>query len=373
MKVRILITLIIAGLFCNANMSSPFREGTKSGTAFSSRDINILSEDIQIIIDKKFETAKFTIEYTIESEVAGKQIPLLFFAQDYKDSFIVSVNDKLVEIINVPDEYIDGDNSPFSKYSNVFINGYSKQYKKDQVVIYWERFSGVVCNLSDLKYFESDIAKGVHKIRVQYTAKVWTDLSEWVKQYTFTYSLTPAKYWKSFGTLHINVQQQGEVKQLFTNLGQPIEKTYFANNTWTFNKLPDNYLAMSYSPNISSLARALITITPLGLSMFVAIVLLAIHVFFVISYRKRNIGKQYSSVVIVGSLLLPFLILLSYMFSYDLIDYTIGEEAGRHHGYVFIAILLYPILLSAYWRIVWLIDRQQKRKLSSLTVNLPIF
>ena len=91
--------------------------------------------------------------------------------------------------------------------------------------------------------------------------------------------------------------------------------------------------------------------------------LFATHLFFVLRYRRKFINKKYSPVVIAGSLVIPFLILLSYVYSYYVIDNIIGEEAGRHHGYVFLVIIFYPLLLAFYWTILWLIDRGQARKL----------
>jgi len=336
-----------------ANMSSPIWEGTKTSSAFTSKNINILSEFIHIKIDKDYKTAKFIVEYTIQSDLTSRQIPLLFYAQDYNDSFFVWVDNQKVTIQDIPEKYTHFENSPFSGFSGL----------KDEVTIYWYENSGYVYKLNDLKYFETDIAKGVHKVRVEYVANVWTDISGWIKEYSFRYSLTPAKFWKSFGSLNITVEQEGTIRQLSTNIGEPIEKTYKAKNSWTFTKLPDEYLEFSYSPKANNLAKALITVQPFGLSIIAGVILFALHLFFSFRYRRQFLNKKYSPVVILGCLIIPLLIILSYIYSYDIIDNVIGEEAGRHHGYVFLVIIFYPILLAIYWTIVWLLDRQQKRKL----------
>jgi hypothetical protein len=362
LKIIILLILLFAGQFCKANMSSPILEGTMTSSAFTSKDINILSENIQIKIDKDFNTAKFIVEYTIQSDLTGRQIPLLFYAQDYKDSFFVWVDNKRVSIQTIPEKYTHFDNSPFSLFSSLKDND-NRKNERDEVTIYWWKNSGFVYKLNDLKYFETDIAKGTHKVRVEYTANAWTDISGWIKEYSFRYSLTPAKYWKSFGVLNISVEQNGSVRQLSTNIGQPIEKTFQGKSSWTFSKLPDEYLEFSYTPKANNLAKVLITIQPFGLSIIAGILLFALHLFFVLKYRIKFINKKYSPVVILGSFVIPFLILLSYMSSYELIDNAIGENAGRHHGYVFLVIVFYPIILPIYWTIVWLLDRKQKRKM----------
>lgn len=365
LTIRLLLILLLAAQFCKANMSSPILQGTRTSAAFSSKDINILSEFIHIKIDKDYTTARFIVEYTIQSDIAGRQIPLLFYAQDYKDSFFVWVDDQQVTIQNIPEQYIHTDNSPFSMFAASFEKN-SQPNEPDRVSIYWNKSYGSVYKLNDLKYFETDIAKGIHKIRVEYTAKVWTDISGWVKEYSFRYSLTPAKFWRSFGTLQISIEQEGTIKQLSTNIGLPIEKTFQKNNSWSFTKLPAEYLQFAYSPEVNSFAKTLLAVEPFGLSIIAGLILFIVHLFFVGWYRKKFVQKKYSPVVILGSLLIPFLILLSYILSYDIIDNAIGDNAGRHHGYVFLVIVFYPILLPVYWTIIWLIDRRIKRKQTTI-------
>lgn len=93
----VLIISLMLLFICNsakANMASPFIEGTKAASAISSRHVDILHESIFIQIDENFHTAKYKVEYTIKSDVVGKQIPLLFCAVDYKDDFCVWLDDR---------------------------------------------------------------------------------------------------------------------------------------------------------------------------------------------------------------------------------------------------------------------------------------
>lgn len=357
-----ILFLLLLGQLAQANMSSPIQEGTMTSSAFTSKDINILSEFIHIKIDKDYKTATFIVEYTIQSDVAGRQIPLLFYAQNFKDSFFVWVDNQRVAMQKIPEKYTHFEDSPFSGFSNITEND-SRNSEKDEVTIYWHRNSGFVYKINDLKYFETDIPKGVHKVRVEYTANAWTDISGWVKEYSFRYSLTPAKFWKSFGNLNITVEQKGIVRKLSTNIGEPIEKIFKNRNNWIFTKLPDEYLEFSYTPKVNNLAKVLITIQPIGLTIIAGVILFALHLSIVVFYRRRFVNKKHSLVVILGSLIIPFLISLCYIYSFDIIDNIIGEEAGRYHRYMFLAIMFYSILLPIYWTIVWLFDRQQKKRL----------
>jgi|GEM_PF-378278 len=357
LKFKLIFFLLLFGQFCNANMSSPILEGTFSSSAISSKDINILSETILIKIDKEFKTAKFIVEYNIYSDISGKQIPLLFHAEDFKDNFFVWIDNKVINVQNIGEKHFD--KAQFSGLSGPL----QKQNSEDEITIYWNNDAGNVYKISDLKYFETDIEKGYHKVRVEYIAKVWTDISGWIKTYSFRYSLAPAKYWKSFGNLDIIVEQDGPLKQLATNLGQPNEREIRSKNTWSFKKLPGDFFEVSYTATPSNYAKILLSLQPFGLFIIATILLAIFHLYLVLLYRRKNITRKYSFVVIVGSIIVPLLSLLSYMYSYDLIDNAIGENAGRYHGYVFLILILYPIFLIVYWLLLWLIDRFYKRKL----------
>ena len=361
-KSTILVFMLLWAQVTRANMSSPIREGTASSTALSSKDINILSEFIHIKIDADYKTAAFTVEYTLQSEVAGRQIPLLFYAQDYKDSFQVWVDDQSVAIQNIPEQYTHFVHSPFSGFSR-WKDTSDRANTKDRVIIQWEEHSAATFPLNDLKYFETELGKGIHKVRVTYTANVWTDVSDWVKTYSFRYSLTPAKFWKSFGELKVTVEQAGIVRPINTNIGAPLEQTIQAKNTWMFSRLPAEYLEFPYTPSMSRFVQALIAIDPFGLNIISVILLFVLHLWLVVHYRRRHIHKKYSFVVIVGSWLVPFLTLLSYIAYFMLIDSLIGEDAGRRHGYVFLIMVLYPFFVPIYWTIMWLLDRLQKKQL----------
>jgi hypothetical protein len=74
MKLTLLFFLI--SQLCLANMASPIWEGTFGSSAFSSRDIDILKEKIDLKVDSDFRTAFFRIEYVIRTDRSGTQIPL---------------------------------------------------------------------------------------------------------------------------------------------------------------------------------------------------------------------------------------------------------------------------------------------------------
>ena len=363
MRQALTIIFFLFGRLCSANMASPIWEGTYSSSAFSSRDIDIFKEKIYLKIDKDFSTAFYHIEYFIRTDTSGRQIPLLFHAKDYKGDFRIWVDKKPEICLDIPSEYKKAANSPFEKFSNSFTLP-SQNGEGEAITIYWQENSGFVFDLSELKYIETDLAKGEHLITVEYAASVWTDNSDWVKEYSFRYSLSPAKYWKSFGTLEITLDASDFKSELSTNLGQHTGRLDSI-SVWNFSKLPAGYFEIIYQPEISGFAKAMIAISPLGLSLIFALLVSWLHFIGIKKYRLNAPTRKYSWVVIAGSIILPFLILVSYMGSYIIIDRIIGDEAGNYHGYTFLVIIFYPLLLPVYWIIMWLADKGIRRRTGS--------
>jgi len=337
-------------------MASPYREGTFSSSAFTSKNIDILNEKIFIKLDSSFEAALFKIEYSIKTDTDGKQIPLMFHAVDYNGDFKVWVDNKLVTVSSVPSEYQSISNSPFQNFSNVF-------NKQNKVTIYWGHRSGFVYNFKDLKYFETTLSKGEHKIRVEYTATAWLDLRQWVSNYSFRYSLSPAQFWKSFGSLEVTLDATKFKKTITTNFGNPSSGKLDSISVWTFKKLPGKYLQIDFVPKLDSTAETLMNIGTSKLTLCFSVVIAILHLVLIRLFRKRNPQKKYSWVLIVGSILIPFTMLYFNMYSYDIIDNAIGEEASHYHGYTFFVMVLYPILMPLYWVGMWLIDKLHKEKL----------
>jgi hypothetical protein len=346
-------------------MASPIKEGTYSSAAFSSKDVRIIKETIHLSIDKNFKTASYIIEYFIKADSAGKQIPLLFFAKDYKNGFNIWVDGQPTTLLDIPQEYKTCANSPFQN----FYPSFSRPAGEDEpetVSISWDKNRGSVYELNDLKYFETSLSKGEHTIRVTYTANARTDISDWVKEYSFNYSLSPAKNWKSFGSLEITVDGYPLGAPINSNLGAPVPSTKDGATFWKFDKIPEDYFTISYTPEISSFAQTLINIDPSGLAMIGAFLMALFHFWVIQKFRKAHPTIKYSWVVITGSLVIPFLMLLIYILSFTCIDHFIGANAGRYHGYTFLAIVFYPLLLPVYWLVMWGADRLIKRKLNRI-------
>ncbi len=363
MALRFLLFLLLltAGKPCFANMASPYIAGSRTATAFTSKDIAILSETLHIRIDSAFQQAKFTVEYILQSDVAGRQIPLLFLAQDFADSFAVWVDGRRVAVQAIPAQYTQFAGTPYEAFSRAK-DSETDYLSEDQVHVAWEKSYGSLYRLRDLKYFQTDLPKGTHKIRVTYTARPWINLSGWIQKTEFRYSLSPAKYWRSFGTLEVTVAQESTPQPLKIKFSGPAESWTAPAKSWTFRQLPADFISVSHTPGVSETAAFFITLEPFGLSLILGLLMFGLHLWGTRAYRKTHLQKKYSPVVIWGSLLLPFLWLFAFITTYYFIDWLIGDAAGGRHGYVFLAVFMYPVIMPFYWIVMWVADRFWKGK-----------
>ena len=81
-----------------ANMANPVIEGTLGARPFVSQYVDVVHEDLSIKIDENFQYASFNVKYHINSSTDGFQIPFLFYASEYLDSFSVTIDGVKVEI-----------------------------------------------------------------------------------------------------------------------------------------------------------------------------------------------------------------------------------------------------------------------------------
>jgi hypothetical protein len=341
-------------------MASPLRPGTIFANALTSRDISILQEQIKVQVLKGFKTAAFDIVYRIKTDVEGGQIPLLFLAKDYKGDFKVWVDDQQVKLQDIPNYIIKTNDSKFANFENSF--EYSESDNKF-VKINWTENHYNLYKLDDLKYFETYLKKGEHKIRVSYTANVWVYNAEWLKEYSFRYALTPASYWKSFGGLSINIINESGVDSVTTNLGNPVEGKFGSISNWNFKQLPVDIFEINYHPVIGNLASSLIAIDPFILMIIFGLILFAIHLWLNMRYRKNNLQKRISWLVVIGSVISPVLILFSYIASYLLIEKLLGEHSSTRMGYYVLILGFYPVVVVIYLLLMILLDWLFKKHL----------
>jgi len=355
------ILIIINIFFCRfaeANMASPIQKGSEMSEAFSSRNVDILKEILTIALDKNLTTAKFVAEYFVKTDRDGVQMPLIFHAINLsnKDSFKVWVDNietNLISDINNYDFQKEYNYLGDSFFKNLSVPFKGKDYE-DVNEKFHDKIAGFHYSYSDLKYFEINLTKGEHTIRVEYTANAWTDRSEWVKEYEFKYSLLPARYWKSFGELKVVLNTNNTDAKITTNLDDSNSENIKTNSKWSYNKIPVDLLEIKIKPQISSFAKILIQNTPFELTLISGIILFLLHFFTIRLFIKTISSRQYSVLMISGCIFIPLLILVIWYISYGFTDSVIGVNAGRYHGYNILVFIFYPVILIIYSVLIYL-------------------
>jgi len=360
MRITFTIWAILLSQLAWANMASPVEEGTLPASPFISQHVDILRETMRILPDARFETARFEIEYHLRAHRPGRQVPLLFYASEYREQFRIWVDGREIQLSEVPGAYDTLEGAPFADFDYLFAPGSGQE--SVQVAINDSPLEGFSVVLADLKFFAADLSEGEHLIRVEYVANRWVDHSGWINQYSFRYALSPAKYWKSFGELEITLDASAFPGSITTNLGAPATGDLQSIAVWQFSSLPVQVLRINYQPAMPPIARTLLAISPLGLTIFAAILFLLLHLLAMRAFRRAHPENRFSGVMIVGSIAAPLLVLLVYVFSFSLIDLFIGPAASRNHGYTFLAVAFYPLLLLGYWTAMWLVDRTMARR-----------
>lgn len=338
-----------AGNLCLANMASPIQRESYPMSVVSSKDMDILNENIHIRIDKYFQRAFYKVEYTIQSDREGFQIPLLFHARDCLKNFKVWLDGKEVDLKEF--DYKEQDTS--SKFDH-FLSSREKNFRGNLIqaitIIHDENYHRQF-PLSDFQYFEVDLSKGIHKIYVEYIGKSWADNSDWVREYSFRYFLAPAKEWKSFHELNLTIDVSEFDQPIHSNLGPPDSGSFKGIASWKFSEIPTDYIQITFSPKATGFAKFLIDIGPLIIAIVFILILLITHILMIWYSRKYSRDLLAKSIVIGGSLIFPLFILMSFGFAYLFIDYAIGSYASGYHagGYAFLAIYLYIFLMPLYW------------------------
>ncbi len=331
---------------CMANMASPIQRESYPMSAVSSKDMDILNEDIHIKIDKYFQRAFYKVEYTIQNEREGLQVPLLFHARDYFKNFRVWLDGKEVELKEITYKLRD---------TSAKFNAFSHSFKEDVgtsgkfILIKDNPNGGRYFPLSDFLYFEINLKPGIHKIQVEYIGKSWVDNSDWVREYSFRYFLAPAKEWKSFHELNLYVDASEFDHPIHSNLGPPDSGSFKGTAYWKFSKIPTNYIQITFSPKATGFAKFLIDLGPLVIAIIFILIILIIHVSLIWFARKKELDLSARLIVIAGSIIFPFFILYSFGFASDFIDYFIDSHASEYHGYEFLAVFLYIFLMPLYW------------------------
>lgn len=360
MKHFLLVLLISMQGLLFANMAEPVKHGTVGSRPFTSEHVDILHETLSIVIDSRFEIAAFDVVYTVSSAKNGIQIPLLFYASEYLDDFQVFLDGKVIDNVVIPSYDSEYQDSLFGAYPYFFSeNEYSGAVNFNAI-----NRHETALTLNDMIYFEVDLSKGKHQIKVTYNAHVWSDFSKPIKAYDFRYSLSPANYWKSFGILDLTIDACAFDQPIQTNLGDLKSGEINTIGHWSFKGIPVPVIEISFYPEINTTGQFFLNLGGLNLALIIGFIFAVLHLVWMYYYRRNHPNAHYSVAVILGAFLVPALFLIVWIFSFDWFAYLIGPHASEISSYRFMSIIGYPILVIPYFLVAWGFDKIDKRKLA---------
>ncbi|MDC9721854.1 MAG: hypothetical protein PSN34_03660 [Urechidicola sp.] len=345
------LILLIIPLLLGFNMASPFQEGTIGTQPFINEHVNITHENILIKIDEDFYFADYEIEYYIMAEEDGIKIPLLFYASDYYDGFIIEIDGNAIELKTVDTLWDTDDNNQFKEFLYLY-DTINNEIKDES----FENHEQV--NKDDLLYFETDLSKGEHKIVVKYRATRWREDEGWVKKSSFRYSLAPAKYWKSFGNLNITIDASAFEHKITSNLdNEPTDGDINNIATWVFMGLPTDVLEITYNPKVDKLTQTIIDFTPFNIALVLSMFLVVFQLFRMNRSRRLNTKRWFSKAAVLGGIAIPIFFISTTIAIGLILENSMDEASGRtNYGYLFLLFLM-PLYGFVYLIISIIVDQ----------------
>lgn len=352
-----------------ANSAQTYFEGTRGAAPFLGKHVDILRERILIVPDSAFRSARFLVEYTVQSDRNGPGIPMVFFALEYAEGFRVLFDGVEIGTYPVPLRSVLSDTALTDIASNFYVRKYTYPPGLMDTV---PKVAIGNQDAKDLLFFRADFSPGEHRIVFEYIAKPFLDIATPTPTNQLRYALSPASTWRSFGTLDIELDLShagfGEVE---SNLGAP-RTTEAGRMIWHFDRLPQDEIIIERRHPLNAAARALIRITPEGMAAIALLLLGWSHAHVIRSFRRRK-PHGFAWVLLAGGLLVPLLVLLTDVAGYDLIRSAIGPYATNAYGsYSFLALFFYPVLMPVYFGLAWAWDLAcRRRRRSEETLTAP--
>lgn len=330
-------------------MASPVQPGTFGTRPFISQYVHILHENLRITIDENVQYANFDIEYIINAEKDGLQIPLLFYASEYYENFEVTIDGKKITL-QKQEHFWDlyGDDKEKLTNFHYLYNTDQKAIRELENQFQYGRSDRI--SLNDFLYFQTDISAGKHSIKVRYKASNWRYKHNRLNEDSFRYALAPAKYWKSFGTLDITIDTSKVKDEMTINLGTPKSGAVNGISNYHFEKLPVDIIEITRIPKLSSFTIFLLNLESYWLAVILVSFIVAFHVWKMYQFRKKQPRKKIAVTAVFGATVIPLAFIFLLLIATFWIDASIGKPyaSGRESYGAFYWFLYLPKYIGIY-------------------------
>ncbi|MFZ4399202.1 MAG: hypothetical protein ACOYO1_04135 [Bacteroidales bacterium] len=322
-------------------MAKPWIDGAEHSILYSTENCVVKHETILIKLKKNEGVyyANYKIKYIIYSD-ANQTIPLVFLGIGLSTKKEIRINDISTKTIKL------NENESFLKKIN---NSFEVKFSKD---------NSLAANIEDLIYFEAKLNKGENTIYIEYDGNLEYNRYGFIKNFKLKYSLYPSRFWKSFGNIELTVDLGDNLNLITTNLNNPIiEKNIVKCNIIHINQ---DDIEITFTNKITSFSKILLFLQPFGIALILLIIMSFVN-FSLIRNRRIKFNTKYNIYLPLGITITPIVFYVVYFLSFKLIDYSLGLENSQH-GYVFLIIITYPILLLIYGLLFLRIDKIFKKK-----------
>ncbi|MEK7724319.1 MAG: hypothetical protein AAB336_08240 [Acidobacteriota bacterium] len=334
-----LILLILCSINIWANVAAPSQGGQTLSEPSGIKNIDILKEDLNIdftqLNDEKlpWNERQINVEaiYQIDNPTDITKLELVFVIVSDAKNFQFFLDDK--EIVTEPI-----DNKEFAD---------RQTWKKPDKTPFENREIMYNPNNGKLKSakFTLNIPKGKHTLKAIYKAEptVYKNIGV-MKGWQFAYSLSPAKDWKSFGGLNLNIKIPKDWK-FFSNL--KLEQNG-ENLTGNFKELPADFLAVTTQAPIPASYN---TSTDITFFTFLAcLVVFPILLIIFAVWKGYNWNNSWIYGILAG-LIWALLVGVSGFLSQSFPKSFIPESQYASYGYddifgIFFNIILIPIVFG---------------------------
>lgn len=236
--------------------------------------------------------------YHIRIDQNSKKVPLLVDTYDEHKDFVAHLNGKPIILQAIPKHFI----------------GFSAKTDSNKNLQIFKQFNNMFKNnYCNKVYFEVDLEAGEHFITVGYTLTSryqYSEESGILRDNFFFYNLESTRYWRSFGSLDIQIFAPKN-QQLQTNLGSEYtehiyeqvnynqnSKHFKSGASWHFDTLPQSEFSIKFVPALN---------TRLNWAIFIAKYYMMLWLGSVVFFITLHIAalEKYKYALIGGGIIVP--------------------------------------------------------------------
>lgn len=337
---KLLILFLFVIQYAAGNMAKPYVDGTTHSMIFGHNNHTVQNEniDISLIYNDDIYTAHYKITYSIWCDTPEK-IPLLFIGKNLKNQPVIFCNGRKQALLQPNPELL-------------------KHLPDDNETIIGKRIDN---DVTELVYFKPDLQAGVNTITVEYNASIIYNVYGLERNYTLEYALYPSRYWKKFGNININFNTPSNIKINSSNYKHTTTSKGF---NFKINTITEDNLIVEFTTKKGLFATILLTLQPIGIASIFTVLVFIMHLLY-IKKRSNKPVKRKILKLILESVLISILVFAVFIFSFDFIQFVVGDQVKL--GYYFLFIVFLPVFLIIYIILIISANKyftQQSKKIS---------